>query len=716
MNMIIKFSIVNHRTYLRGPTDWGTIACTRRHPERVGVEINLDTVRLTNTFKLPVGSEVPLQSKFSNDVQGANSYVVVLALSQPKQPSISYTERSGGPKSRMRLTDVEFGIFRNTKVWGRRRIHSTSIGKGSSASGLPNDMLSGVFVSKQFLKFKKDIRLKNPLTNLSIIMSDPDFLIASWLLIRSNIRSGTKAFGDETMDGINKEWFEETANSFRNGSFKFKPARRTYIPKPNGKKRPLTMPSPRDKIVQNAMKILLEMIYEPEFRPCATGWRPERGCSDALLYINRKFANDAWYIEGDIEQMFPSINQGLLAKILSEKIKDQAFMDLIHKYFNVGYGEKENRILFMPIGVVQGGQISPVLANIYMMKFDNWVQDVLIPEFTKGKRKKQNPEYTKMLREKGSAVDKSIQNTLGSDPDFRRVHYVRYADDFLVGVDGSKEDCIEIRQRMATFLENELSLTMNVEKTKITHATKDAAVFLGYRIYKTKLRSMAVKYNSKGVLTRRTGRAVIDGVLERIVKRLTDNGFAKKGGIPTRNGKFIYLNLYDLVEHYRKVERGILNYYSLAYNYGRVSARVHYILKYSCALTIRTKMRLKSLRKVFRKYGSDLRVTSPDGERETCWPTISYKRPKVRKIQAAWNAENMVDSLSRRLNRGRGDLVGPCRNCGSWENIVVHHVRKLKNINRKDYIGQMMARMNRKQITLCQSCHIEHHKNDSRKG
>lgn len=712
--MIVYDFTVNHHPYLERLTRKGTIAWMKRPSERVEVEIELYMSRLTNFFNPSVGYEVPPLFWNGAKVQGGLVYVVTGLLNQPKQPDVSNILEGEDSKYSMRRNVTEFGISRNTKVWGRRRVHSTTVlnsGKGPSLVPLGKGLLSGNLETKELSKLRKDIKSKNTINNLSLIMSDPNFLLGCWIRIRSKPGSSTKALGSKTLDALNEDWFISVANSFRNGKFKFSPARRTYIPKPNGKKRPLTMPSPRDKIVQEAMRFLLELIYEPTFRSCNNGWRSNRSCGSALSIINRTFGGDNWYIEGDIEQMFPSMDHKIIVEMLSEKIKDQAFIDLIYKYLKVGYDEEGKEIVLMPLGVIQGGLISPILANIYMTRFDNWVMDELIPSFNKGKRKKSNPDYTKMIRE-GKATNKKIMSTIDKDENFKRMHYVRYADDFLIGINGSYEDCIMIRKKLKTFLEEKLKLTMNLDKTKITHATKEAAVFLGYRIHKTKIGSMAIKYNKKGVLTRRTGRVVLDGTINRVVKRLEENGFARRGGIPTRNGKFIHLNLFDLVEHFKSVERGILNYYGLAYNYGRLAARVHYILKYSCVLTIAGKMRLRTRRKVFRKYGKDLKVKSPDGERETSWPKISYNRPRSKRPFVAWNPNLLVDSLTRRLNRGRGDLTGPCLKCGSWANIEVHHVRKLKDINRKDYVGQMMARMKRKQIPLCRDCHVEHHRQD----
>ena len=198
-----------------------------------------------------------------------------------------------------------------------------------------------------------------------------------------------------------------------------------------------------------------------------------------------------------------------------------------------------------------------------------------------------------------------------------------------------------------------------------------------------------------------------------VTKKLIEKGYAKKSGVPTRNGKFINHTLYDIVEHYKMVERGILQYYSLANNYGRVAARVHYILKYSCALTIASKMKLKTLKRVFNKYGKDINIKDHTGRKLTHYPTISYKKPKKYshfQILDYDNLENFINKYDNRVRRGRGDLKGPCVLCGSQEKIEIHHVRKLSNTKRKDYLSTMMARMNRKQIPVCQKCHVKIHK------
>jgi group II intron reverse transcriptase/maturase len=700
--------LVNHPTYPTGPTSLGKTACRKRPNERVLAKVTFTMNRLTNLYNSRVGYEIPL---YIYNVQDDLDYVVSKSFTQSKQPALIKRLREESSKVNIRRKYSEFGISRNTKVLGRRRIHSTSLISGKESRSMPTWIteLSGSLRNVEFDNLIQNIQNDSICTNLSVLMTDPNFLLACWVRIRSNKGALTKALSDESLDGLNYGWFEEVAKGMRNGSFNFKPYRRTYIPKPNGKKRPLTIPSPKDKIVQEAMKFLLEMIYEPDFRECSHAFRPGRGCDTALNSIKVKFNASAWFIEGDIEQQYPSINHHKMVRILKTKINDQAFIDLIWKYMKTVYGEIGKQEKVLKIGLVQGGILSPVLSNIYMHPFDEWMEDVMIPSFNKGKVRRTNPEYLKLWR-KGEVMAKhQIRKTDGHDPNFRRMSYVRYVDDFLIGIIGDKQDCIEVREKIKEFLEINLNLTLSIEKSKITHSTKDSALFLGYRIHGTPLSKMPVRYNKLGNLTRRATRMQLDGPIDRIVKRLHEKGFAKKSGNPTRNGKFIHLNVYDMIEHFKSIERGILNYYGLASNYGRVAARVHYILKYSCALTIASKMRLKTLRRVFRKYGRNL-IVKTDGGKTTSYPSISYKKPNKLRLPSGTTPDDMVEKLTYRIGRGRKDIDGPCIMCGSLSNIEIHHVKRLSKTKTKDWLTYIMVKMNRKQIPLCSSCHKEYHK------
>ena len=304
----------------------------------------------------------------------------------------------------------------------------------------------------------------------------------------------------------------------RNGIFQFFPSKRTYIYRPDEKKRSLTIPSPKDKIVQEAMRFLLMLVFENDFSKNSHGWVTGRGCHIALNQIKMQFSQDNWFIEGDIDQQFPSINHQVLVNLLETKIADQAFIDLIYKYLKVGYDEFSNKTIRMSFETSQGGVLFPILANIYMIPFDKWIENHLIPKYSKG-RKKANPAYTKMIRYR-KVTNHSIHSLLSHDRNYIRLHYVRYANDFIMGLNGPKIYCEWIVEECRTFLFEQLKLKLNVEKIKITHSQVDSAKFLGYRVYKTKLSKMKIAYNSKDKLTRRTINTVLDGPIDKIVEKL----------------------------------------------------------------------------------------------------------------------------------------------------------------------------------------------------
>ena len=708
MTILIKRFVIKHDAYLRGLTSEGTIACIKRRSERVRAKLFTNMGRFTNpSYNFLAGSEVPIKQL------SVRNYVVFLSPSKFNKPAVSNSFGKGSPKLVLRRKRTEFAMTRNSKEWGLRRVHSTasSCRKGPSYVRFDKDTLSGVYKSNQLDLLRSYIISNQKCINLSSIMSDPNFLIAAWARIRSNDGSLTFDLSKETLDGIALSWFKETANTMRNGIFQFSPSRKTYISKLDGGKKPLIIPSPKDKIVQEAMRFLLMLVFEGDFSKNSYGWVSGRGCHTALNQIKMEFAHDNWLIEGDIDQQFPSMDHQILVNLLKTKIDDQAFIDLIYKYLRVGYGESSNKTVKMNIGISQGGVLSPVLANIYMTPFDKWVERDLIPKYTKGKRKKSNPIYTKMIHS-GKVTNHSIHSLYTHDRNFIRLHYVRYADDFIMGLNGPKIYCKQIVDECKTFLFEQLKLTLNIEKTKITHSQLDSATFLGYRVYKTKLSKMKIAQNRKGQLSRRTTNTILDGPIDRIVKKLNERGYTRKDGSPTRNGRFINHTLYDMIEHYKMVERGILQYYKLANNYGRVAARVHYILKYSCALTIASKMKLNTLQRVFNKYGKNLNIKNEAGEIITNYPTVDYRRPKkftIAPILDYSSLETYIDQYDNRVQRGRKDLKGPCILCGSNQNIEIHHLRKLSKAKHKDYLSTMMSRMNRKQVPVCKKCHIKIH-------
>lgn len=566
-------------------------------------------------------------------------------------------------------------------------------------------------------------------TSVSRILADPEILLAAYSNIKSKPGNMSQGSDKQTLDGINLEWFQQTSAEIATGRFEFKPVRRINIPKPKGGTRPLGIASPRDKIVQEAMRMILEAIFSNQFSPYSHGFRPGRSCHTALNQVMLKFGHVNWFIEGDISKCFESFNHSVLIDAIKAKIVDQVFIDLIYKALRVGYIDTSGVFKSGKLGTPQGSIISPILCNIYLDKLDKWMEK-LIAAFDKGKRRKQNPEYTKLTRgnSKRSPEDRrqrmrfihenNIRQSLANDPGFKRLRYVRYADDILLGVIGSKADCTFLRDELAKFLQRELKLTLSLEKTKITHAITDRAFFLGTEIRMTPYGKKQIRRVQKGTDTRITKvstRPQLLAPIDKIVAKLSHKKFCRHGlrGRPTRVGKFIHLNLDMIIHQYLTVARGLLNYYSFVDNYARLRARVLYILLYSCALTFASKLKLHTLKKVFTKFGPKLSIKDKDGKVIssfdcTLFPTSA---PGFKSSQSDPFA--IIDRVVAATQRTRKRMSTECSVCRSKHNLEMHHVRHLRKAGaavKGDFLLAHMVRMNRKQIPLCSNCHHQVHR------
>lgn len=403
------------------------------------------------------------------------------------------------------------------------------------------------------------------------------------------------------------------------------------------------------------MKLVLEAIFEPTFLESSHGYRPGKGCHTALNYIKMKYGERKWFIEGDISQCFDSLDHKILIKNLETRIKDQVFMDLIYKALKAGYIDLNHSFNTTDIGTPQGSIISPILCNIYLHHFDKWMKEYT-DLFNKGTARRKNPEHYKVTRGlKGSERAKAnkalrlkgIPSSMPNDEKYRRLAYVRYADDFLLGVIGSHKDCLKIRMDIREFLESSLNLQLNMEKTVITPASSDRAKFLGYEIHITPIEKRAIEKVLKEIKVVQTSQPLMSAPVSVIVERLSKNGYCRgRRNNPTRKGRLIHNTLSQIVNHFKLLWLGLANYYSMCTNFGALN-QVYYILFYSCVLTLASKLRLKTKRKVLKKFGKHLIIRDTSNKIIASFPKWGKPKTKHKSWTEQTHPFNLVDKLSK---------------------------------------------------------------------
>lgn len=551
----------------------------------------------------------------------------------------------------------------------------------------------------------------------------------------------TKGTDGKTIDAMSLNRIDGIIASLKDESYQPQPSRRTYIPKKNGKMRPLGIPSFDDKLVQECVRLLLEAVYEGSFAKTSHGFRPKHSCHTALSQVQVCFTGVKWFVEGDIKGFFDNINHEVMIGILAERIKDERFLHLIRKFLKAGYLE-DWQYHNTYSGTPQGGIISPILANIYLDKLDQYMEE-LKKRFDKGSARAVYPE-TYELEKKRGVLAKKLHNTNSeeekqvltekireidrekltipySDPfdtSFKRLQYVRYADDFLVGVIGSKDDAIAIKEQVKAFVADTLMLELSDEKTLITHSEKRAR-FLGYDIYVR--RSSATKKDKAGRLCRHlNGTVCLEMPTELMRKKLLEYGAMtiEKTVYGKDNWKAkarYYLKDNDdleILDQYNSEIRGFRNYYRIANNAAHASS-FGYIMQYSMFKTFATKYRT-TMRRVIGKLriGKNFGVRFADKKGKTK-TRLFYNEGFARKpLQnnavvdvipktAMYSSET---SLMARLSARQ------CELCGKTDcEIEIHHIRKLKDLKGKSYWEHFMIARNRKTLALCVDCHKKLH-------
>jgi group II intron reverse transcriptase/maturase len=551
----------------------------------------------------------------------------------------------------------------------------------------------------------------------------------------------TKGADGQTIDEMSLARFQKLIDSLKDESYQPAPSRRVYIPKKDGKQRPLGIPSVNDKLVQEVLRMILESIFERQFEDSSHGFRPIRSCHTALMQVQRNFTATKWFIEGDIRGFFDNINHDVLIGILKERINDERFLRLVRKFLNAGY--LEEWVFHKTFsGTPQGGIVSPVLANIYLDKLDKFMKEYQT-KFDRGSKRKDNTEYFRLSRkiaklghklesvedesEKLSRIEKinaikkerlALSSVDEMDDGYRRIKYVRYADDFLIGVIGSKKECEQIKGDIKTFLWENLKLGLSDDKTLITHGNKPAK-FLGYEIHVRKPSEDTKRSKKSGILNRVYGKKVVltlpTGTMRRKLADYEAITYVEHDGHqiwkPLSRIKLINNDDLEILDAYNAEIRGFYNYYSIANNSSSINDFYH-IIQYSMFKTLAKKYRITTRQAIAKlRLGKDFGVaySGRKGEKKVkLFYNAGFKRKTIVHEQSCDDLPNniMLTATTSLVDRFKARV---CEMCGSTDDLEMHHVRKLKDVARKQLWEILMHARRRKTMAVCQSCHKKIH-------
>jgi group II intron reverse transcriptase/maturase len=570
----------------------------------------------------------------------------------------------------------------------------------------------------------------SPLNELYRQLFNPQLYLLAYGRIYSHTGAMTPGATGETVDGMSLDKIGRIIDAMRHERFRFSPARRVYIPKKNGRKRPLGLPTWTDKIVGEVVRLLLEAYYEPTFSDRSHGFRPGRGCHTALTEIANTWTGTAWFVEADIADCFGSLDHETMIKILSEKIHDNRFLNLIRGMLRAGYLEDWTWNATHS-GCPQGGTASPIMSNIYLSKLDDYIEKVLIPEHTRGEYRRRSRAYGTLTAAIGRArgrgdreavklmrkQQRAMPSVDPDDPGYRRLRYIRYADDHLLGFSGPKAEAEEIKQQLARFLHDDLKLELSADKTLITHARTRAARFLGYEI--------TVQHND--TMTTRNRRSINGTVRLGVPKAVLDakrSQYLQRSGKPLRRTRLMNEHPYTIISTYGAEYRGFAQYYMLAANVS-VLNHLRWDMERSMFATLAAKHRATpwAMRDRYKTV-----TDTPHGKRR-CFQA-QLVRPNRPPLIARFGGIPLRRQKNAVLTDhvptpGRGTqliarlLAGVCELCGGTDGITVHHVRRLADLEPPDRAdtprwAKLMSTKRRKTLIVCVRCHSSiHHQRDN---
>lgn len=662
-------------------------------------------------------------------------------------------------------TKYRLALNRSYTTYSTKQSNSSeTIMSENSENNLGFERIARLWISN----YKKPTKIYK---SLKIILNTKELWYASYIKVRSSKGSETPGIDLKTLDGTTKTSIDSLREKVMGMKYNWNPIRRVEIPKSFGKTRPLGIPTLDDRIVQEVLRTILEPLFEPSFSDKSHGFRPGRSCHTALKYVNTQFKGVSWYIEGDISKYFDSINHNILMHLLKRKVRDKLILNLIEAGLKADIIFKNKTIEHIS-GTPQGGILSPLLSNIYLHELDKFINNLEDEYLGPSKRVKVNPEYTKLINRnrkgwdpKNSKKARKLSYKYPFDSMYRYIRYVRYADDFLIGVVGPRKIALEIRERIREFLETKLTLELNLEKTKITHISRKIP-FLGYLIGRRVIWTKQHYGRNKRYVNRKMVIPTLDGNVEKMIRSLAKNNFCDNSGFSKPNFNLLMLPQSEINQKINSIILGISNWWAIAGNRRQGVARISYILRFSAAKLYAAKYKLRSIGKVFKKGGKGLNkplssnkgsVVGVTDERIMNWfnqkEMNSAVKGKTRKIQPIlyvkykdipkhegnklkpdWKPEfvnkmedkefikllennklisyerNPLILLGQRMSKGIKVLGEPCFVCKSKDNVEMHHVKSLKLLKPlKNMIKDRQRAILRKQIPLCRKHHLQIH-------
>ena len=588
--------------------------------------------------------------------------------------------------------------------------------------------------------------------NLFTLLSDPCYLLYCYSLLKQNVAHGSDSI---PISNVTLSAILSLSRRVNSGTYQPSPVRRVYIRKSNGRMRPLGIASALDKILQKGILIILERIFEPTFQNVSYGFRPKRSCHSALHSIYYRWPGTKWFIEADFIECFDRISHDKLLFAINKKVDCYKLSLLINQLLTVGYinfANLANSELKNLEGTPQGSLLSPLFCNILLNDLDIFILDLCKTTFVErvkansdewnaGRRYLNTPwekvwKDIKILtgsRVSGQKISKALakirsQDTaaqkvrkLKEDTNFKRLTYVRYADDFLLGYIGSKSEAVKLLIHISHFADLYLGMKLHTEKSGVKHHEK-GVIFLGYKIWKKYGLNVKFGIDSVGASRRIEGSRLNFSIpLEPLFTRYAERGFFMKAkwGSPDRmvgrrQDKWLFLpSDQDVIHRYNAVIRGIKNYYSGSTQQS-VLSRFYFALRKSAALTLAHRHKKKSTWWAFKKYGKDLTIEYKNKKGSEV--NVKIEIPSASKVK--WNLNSGTNSnttdvlpviqgvpVPKSLNIVCSASELPCAVPGCPNQAEHwHHVKHQKKIKGKDHQKHVLA-LTAKQIPVCKPHH-----------